>query len=76
MPNLNTLLDRCLLLVYEFFDRFFLNGYVARLPDADHLAWFLTKVRGHQIPRYEVLGEMSRRFVPTSRNSPPINRSP
>ncbi|HKF19793.1 MAG TPA: hypothetical protein VKF14_21760 [Candidatus Dormibacteraeota bacterium] len=75
MPSLNTLLDRCLLLVYEFFDRFFLNGYVARLPDADHLAWFLTKVRGHQIPRYEVLGEMSRRFVPTSRNSPPINRS-
>src|SRR5215831_21037652 len=52
MPNLNTLLDRC-----------FLNGYVARLQDADDLAWFLTKVRGHDIPRYEVLGEMSRRFV-------------
>jgi len=63
MPNLNTLLDRCVLLVYEFFDRFFLNGYVARLQDADDLAWFLTKVRGHDIPRYEVLGEMSRRFV-------------
>jgi len=29
MPNLNTLLDRCVLLVYETFDRFFLNGYVA-----------------------------------------------
>src|SRR5262249_56759254 len=53
----------CVLLVYEFFDRFFLNGYVARLQDADDLAWFLTKVRGHDIPRYEVLGEMSRRFV-------------
>lgn len=63
MPNLNTLLDRCVLLVYEFFDRFFLNGYVARLQDADDLRWFLTRVRGHQIPRYEILGEMSRRFV-------------
>src|SRR5262249_60001690 len=29
----------------------------------DDLAWFLTKVRGHDIPRYQVLGEMSRRFV-------------
>ncbi len=42
MPNLNTLLDRCVLLVYEFFDRFFLNGYVARFQDADDLRWFLT----------------------------------
>jgi len=38
MPNLNTLLDRCALLVYESFDRFFLNGYVARFQDADDLA--------------------------------------
>lgn len=75
MPNLNTLLDHCVLLVYEFFDRFFLNGYVARLQDADDLRWFLTRVRGHQIPRYEVLGESPAASWPPSRNSPPTRAS-
>ena len=42
---------------------FFLHGYVASLQYADGLSWFLTRVRGHQILRYEILGEMSRRFV-------------
>jgi hypothetical protein len=39
MPNLNTLLDRCVLLVYEFFDRFFLNGYVARFVSRTPTTW-------------------------------------
>ncbi len=63
MPNVNTLLDEHVVLKYEFADRIFLNGYVSRLQEPDDLAWFLCQHRGEEIPRYEVLGEMTRAFV-------------
>lgn len=63
MPNVNTLLDEHVVLKYECLDRLFLNGYVAKLQDAPALAWFLTKHRGEEIPRYALLGEMTRNFV-------------
>lgn len=63
MPDLNTLLDRHVTLVYESVDRIFLNGYVAKLQEPDQLRWFLCQHRGEEIPRYEVLGEMTRDFV-------------
>ncbi len=63
MPDLNTLLDDHILLAYESADRIFLNGYVAKLQDPDQLAWFLCQHRGEEIPRYELLGKMTREFV-------------
>ncbi len=63
MPNVNTLLDEHVVLKYEFADRIFLNGYVARLQEPDDLRWFLCQHRAEEIPRYEVLGEMTRAFV-------------
>ena len=63
MPNVNTLLDDHVTLKYEFVDRIFLNGYVARLQEPDQLAWFLCQHRGEEIPRYELLGKMTREFV-------------
>lgn len=63
MRNLNTLLDQHVTLAYEFVDRVFLNGYVAKLQDPDQLAWFLCQHRGEEIPRYELLGKMTRDLV-------------
>ena len=63
MPNVNTLLDEHVVLKYEFPDHIFLNGYVAKLQDPRQLSWFLCQHRGEEISRYEVLGEMTRRFV-------------
>ena len=63
MPDINTLLDQHVTLVYESVDRVFLNGYVAKLQEADQLAWFLCQHRGEEIPRYELLGKMTREFV-------------
>lgn len=63
MPNVNTLLDEHVVLKYEFPDRLFLNGYVAKLQEPNQLSWFLCQHRGEEIPRYEVLGEMTRSFV-------------
>ena len=55
MPNVNTLLDEHVVLKYECVDRLFLNGYVPKL----QLALFLHH-RGEEIPRYALLGEMTR----------------
>src|SRR5262245_61003855 len=63
VPDLNTLLDQHVTLVYESVDRIFLNGYVAKLQEPDQLAWFLCQHRGEEIPRYELLGKMIREFV-------------
>jgi len=63
VPDLNTLLDQHVTLVYESVDRIFLNGYVAKLQEPDQLAWFLCQHRGEEIPRYELLGKMTREFV-------------
>lgn len=63
MPNVNTLLDEHVVLKCEFVDRIFLNGYVGRFQEPNDLSWFLCQHRSEQIPRYEVLGEMTRRFV-------------
>jgi hypothetical protein len=63
VPDLNTLLDDHVTLVYESVDRIFLNGYVARFQDPDQLRWFLCQHRGEEIPRYEVLGKMTAEFV-------------
>lgn len=63
MPNIATLLDEHVVLKYECLDRIFLNGYVAKVQDAPALAWFLTNQRGEEIPRYALLGEMTRDFV-------------
>ena len=63
MPDLNTLLDQHVTLAYEFVDRIFLNGYVAKLQEPDQLAWFLSQHRGQEIPRHELLGKMTRDFV-------------
>lgn len=38
MPDLKTLLDQHVTLVYESLYRVFLNGYVARLQEPDQLA--------------------------------------
>jgi hypothetical protein len=38
VPDINTLLDQHVTLVYESVDRVFLNGYVANLRDPDRLA--------------------------------------
>jgi hypothetical protein len=63
VPDLNTLLDQHVTLKYESVDRIFLNGYVAKLQEPDQLAWFLGQHRGEEIPRYELLGKMTREFV-------------
>jgi len=63
MPNVNTLLDENVVLKCDFVDRIFLNGYVPRLQEPSDLTWFLCQHRGEEIPRYQVLGEMTRRFV-------------
>ena len=63
MPDLNTLLDQHVTLAYESVDRVFLNGYVAKLQEPDQLAWFLGQHRGEELPRYELLGKMTRDFV-------------
>lgn len=63
MPNVNTLLDEHVVLKYEMADRIFGHAYLPRLQDPDDLAWFLTRHLGQEIPRYEVLGEITRRFV-------------
>jgi hypothetical protein len=62
MPNINTVLDQHVELKCECVDRLFLNGYVSRLQDPPGLSYFLCQHRGEQIPRYEVLGEMTRNF--------------
>jgi hypothetical protein len=63
VPDLDTLLDQHVTLVYEFMDRVFLNGYVAKLQEPDQLRWFLCQHRGEEIPRYELLGKMTCEFV-------------
>ncbi len=63
MPNVNSLLDEHVVLKYECLDRIFLNGYVAKLQQPDQLSWFLCQHRGEAIPRYQVLGEMTRDFL-------------
>jgi hypothetical protein len=63
MPNINSLLDDHVVLKYEFVDRIFLNGYVSRLQTPDDLAWFLCQHQRQRLPRYELLGEMTRTFV-------------
>jgi hypothetical protein len=63
VPDLNTLLDQHVTLAYESVDRIFLNAYVAKLQEPDQLAWFLCQHRGEEIPRYELLGKMTREFV-------------
>jgi hypothetical protein len=62
MPNVNTVLDEQVVLKCECVDRIFLNGYVGRLQDPAALSYFLCQHRGEQIPRYEVVGEMTRNF--------------
>ncbi len=63
MPNVNSLLDNNIVLKCECLDRIFLNGYLPNLQTANQLSWFLTQVRKQDIPRYSVLGEMTRSFV-------------
>lgn len=63
MPNLNTLLRDHVTLKCEMVDRIFLNGYLAKLQEPDQLFWFLCQHRGEEIPRYELLGKMTRDFV-------------
>ena len=63
MPDLNTVLDQHVTLVYESVDRVFLNGYVAKLQEPGQLAWFLGPHRAEALPRYELLGKMTRDFV-------------
>lgn len=63
MPNINTLLDEHVVLKYEMADRIFGHAYLPRLQDPEDLAWFLTKHRGEEIPRYELLGEITRCYV-------------
>jgi hypothetical protein len=63
VPNVNTLLDEHVVLKYEFVDRIFLNGYLARLQEPADLSRFLCQHRGEEIPRYAVLGEMTAAFV-------------
>ena len=63
MPNVNTLLREHVTLKVEMPDRIFLNGYVAKLQEPDQLSWFLCQHREEEIPRYELLGRMTRDFV-------------
>src|SRR6266566_3771999 len=63
VPDLDTLLDQHVVLDYESVDRIFLNAYVARLQDPRQLDWFLGRHRGEELPRYELLGKMTREFV-------------
>jgi hypothetical protein len=63
MPNLNSLLDEHVVLKYECLDRIFLHAYVAKLQEPDQLWWFLCRHRGEPLPRYEILGAMTRHFV-------------
>jgi hypothetical protein len=63
MPNVNTLLREHVDLNCEMVDRIFLNGYVAKLQDPDQLHWFLCQHQGEDIPRYEILGKMTREFL-------------
>lgn len=63
MPNVNTLLDEHVVLKYEMADRIFGHVYLPWLQNPDDMAWFLTRHLGQEIPRYEVLGEVTRRFV-------------
>ena len=63
MPNVSTLLDEHVALKYECLDRLFLNGYVAKLQTPHQLAWFLCQHRGEEIPRYDLLGEMTSNFM-------------
>ena len=63
VPNVNTLLRDHVTLKCEMVDRIFLNGYVAKLQEPDQLFWFLCQQRGEEIPRYELLGKMTRDFV-------------
>ncbi len=63
MPNINSLLDEHVVLKYECLDRIFLHGYVAKLQEPDQLGWFLCQHRGAPLPRYEILGTMTRHFV-------------
>jgi hypothetical protein len=66
MPNVSTLLDEHVVLKYECLDRLFLNGYVAKLQTPHQLAWFLCQHRGEEIPRYDLLGEMTSNFMAAS----------
>jgi hypothetical protein len=72
VPNVNTLLREHVVLKYEMVDRAFLNGYRSgsgviasrpKLQERDQLSWFLCQHRGQEIPRYELLGKMTRNFV-------------
>lgn len=63
MPNIPSLLDKHVTLKCECIDRLFLNGYVRKLQRPEDLAYFLTQVRGEEIPRYDVVGKMMREFI-------------
>ena len=63
MPDIDTLLDRCVVTVCELVDRVLLIAYVERLQDAVAVSWFLRRHRGHEAARLEALGEMSRAYV-------------
>jgi hypothetical protein len=63
MPNTVSLLDEHVVLNYECFDRLFFNGYLPRLQTPEQLAYFLTQVRGEEIPRYRVVGEMTAGYL-------------
>jgi hypothetical protein len=63
MPDIDTLLDQHVVLAYDQVDRIFLNGYVQKLQEPHQLGWFLCQHRGEEIPRYEILGRMTRDFV-------------
>jgi len=63
MPNINSLLDDHVALRYDCLDRILLNGYVPRLHQSEWLIWFLSQHRGEALPRYEVLGAITRAFL-------------
>ncbi len=63
MPNINSLLDDHVVLRYECLDRILLTGYVPRLHQPEPLIWFLSQHRGEALPRYEVLGAITRAFL-------------
>jgi hypothetical protein len=63
MPDVSTLLDKHVVLKYECLDRLLLNGYLPRLQTPEQLAGFLCRHRGEEIPRYDLLGELTSNFM-------------
>ena len=63
MPSVSTLLSDHVVLKCEMVDRVFLNGYLPKLQEPDQLHWFLSQHWGQEIPRYELLGKMTREFL-------------